>query len=44
MEDHQIVDLYWERNEKAISETSAKYGKYLHSISYHILLNNEDAE
>lgn len=28
MEDKQIVDLYWERSESAISETQRKYGKY----------------
>lgn len=44
MEDKCIVDLYWERNENAIFETAAKYGRYLHSISYQILLNDEDAE
>ncbi|MBR5114263.1 MAG: sigma-70 family RNA polymerase sigma factor [Oscillospiraceae bacterium] len=44
MEDDRIIDLYWQRNESAISETAAKYGKYLHSISYRILLNTEDAE
>ena len=44
MEDKSIVDLYWQRNERAISETAAKYGKYLHRISYQILLNAEDAE
>ena len=44
MDDNHIVDLYWQRNESAISETATKYGKYLHSISYQILLNNEDAE
>ena len=44
MEDNLIVDLYWQRNERAISETAAKYGKYLHSISYHILQNAEDTE
>ena len=44
MDDNRIVDLYWQRNENAISETATKYGKYLHSISYQILLNNEDAE
>lgn len=44
MEDGSIVELYWARNESAISETAAKYGNYLHSISYHILLNDEDAE
>ena len=44
MEDKRIVDLYWQRNERAISETDAKYGKYLHSISYQILQNAEDTE
>ena len=44
MEDERIVDLYWERNGSAISETAEKYGKYLHSISYQILQNSEDAE
>ena len=44
MEDHRIVDLYWQRNERAISETAAKYGKYLQSISYQILRNTEDAD
>ncbi len=44
MEDNRIVDLYWQRNESAINETATKYGKYLHSISFHILSNDEDAE
>ena len=44
MEDNRIIDLYWERNERAISETTEKYGKYLHSISYQILQNAEDAK
>lgn len=44
MEDHRIVELYWQRNEDAISETASKYGKYLHSISYQILWDLRDAE
>lgn len=44
MEDSRIVDLYWQRDERAISETAAKYGKYLYGISYQILRNTEDAE
>ena len=44
MEDDRIVDLYWQRSENAVSETAEKYGKYLHSISYQILHNAEDAE
>ena len=37
MEDHRIVDLYWERSESAISETSKKYEKMLNGISYSLL-------
>ena len=44
MRDHEIVDLYWKRSEAAITETSAKYGSYCHTISYNILNNDEDAE
>lgn len=44
MEDGQIVQLYWDRSEDAIAETSEKYGAYCHSISYGILRNNQDAE
>lgn len=44
MEDSRIVELYWQRSEDAIAETAAKYGNYLHSISYNILSNSQDAE
>lgn len=44
MEDYQIVDLYWERKERAIAETQVKYGKMLHSLSYSLLYSHEDAE
>ena len=44
MEDSSIVNLYWERSENAISETSKKYGKYCYSIAYGILGNAEDAD
>ena len=43
MEDNNIVELFWRRSESAISETELKYGKYLHSISYRILTDTEDA-
>ena len=42
MEDNQIIELYWNRNEKAISETDKKYRKYCNSIAHNILQNNED--
>lgn len=44
MEDKQIVDLYWSREESAIHETALKYGNYCHSIAYNILQDQRDAE
>ncbi len=44
MEDSQIVALYWQRNELAIRETDAKYGRYCHKIAYNILADRQDAE
>lgn len=44
MKDDQIVNLYWQRSEAAISETDNKYGNYCHTIAYNILQNAEDSE
>ena len=44
MEDNQIIQLYFDRSEEAISKTAEKYGKYCHTIAYHILHNFEDSE
>lgn len=44
MEDYKIVDLYWERSEKAISETDTKYGRMLTGISLGLVKIKEDAE
>lgn len=44
MKDHEIIDLYWDRDETAIARTSEKYGGYCHTVSYNILNSNEDAE
>lgn len=44
MEDSRIVELYWERSERAISETSSKYGAYCYAIAYHILADAGDAD
>ena len=44
MEDDKIVQLYWDRDETAITATSDKYGAYCLSISRNILGNNEDAQ
>ena len=44
MEDNQIVDLYWERDERAIAESDANYGRYCVQIAMNILENAQDAE
>ena len=43
MKDAEIVDLYWQRGEKAIQETTRKYGAYLSKIAYNILSDLEDS-
>lgn len=44
MTDKQIVELYFERDERAIRETNKKYGAYCFRIADNILHNREDAE
>ena len=44
MDDEEIINLYWARQENAISETDKKYGKYCASISFNILQDNEEVK
>ena len=44
MEDAKIIELFWERNEKAVKETDTAYGRKLYVLSNNILNNREDAE
>lgn len=44
MDDKQIIDLYFQRNESAIAETASKYGAFCHKIAINILSVREDAE
>lgn len=44
MDDKSIVDLYWQRSDRAIEETAVKYGAYCRTIAYNILSNPEDSE
>ena len=44
MEDEQIIEMFFQRNQQGLAETQQKYGNYLHMITYRILGNNEDAE
>ena len=44
MEDLEIVELYWARDERAISESDAKYGPLCRSIALRVLISPEDSE
>lgn len=44
MNDREIVNLYWQRSEQAITEPEQKYGRYCYIIAYNILENSEDSE
>ena len=44
MEDQQIIELYFKRDEQAIAESQAKYGDYCTRIALNILDNLQDAE
>ena len=44
MEDSAIIDLYWQRDQSAIAETSSKYGAFLWGITWNILRSRSDAE
>lgn len=44
MDDSQIVELYWQKNADAITETAHKYGAYCFTIAENILHNIEDSE
>lgn len=44
MDDRQIIDLYWARNESAIPATAEKYGAYCGRIARNIVDSREDAE
>ena len=44
MEDVQIIDLYWRRDEEAIRATDAKYGSFCHRLAMNILHSFQDSE
>lgn len=44
MNDDEIIELYWQRSESAISESEQKYGGYCGTIARNILHSAEDAE
>lgn len=44
MEDTQIVQMLWDREEEAIQELDRKYSQYCFKIAWNILNNHEDSE
>lgn len=44
MDDLQIIELYFARDENAIKETAIKYGKLCFNVANNILSNDQDAE
>ena len=44
MEDTQIIELFFQRDETAIRELSGKYQPYCYRIAWNVLYNREDSE
>ncbi len=44
MQDELIVNMYWRRDENAVTQSEIKYGKYLRKIANNILYDFRDAE
>ncbi len=44
MEDVKIIELFFERDERALSETELKYGDRCNSLAFRILNSKEDSE
>ncbi|MBQ8392822.1 MAG: sigma-70 family RNA polymerase sigma factor [Clostridia bacterium] len=44
MDDKEIIRLFNERSEQAISQSDRMYGKYCYSIAYRIVENEDDAK
>lgn len=44
LSDEKIIELYWDRDERAITETDRKYGRYLYAIAYNIIHDHPDCE
>lgn len=44
MDDKQIIKMYFERDEQAITATADKYSEFCRTIAFNILNSNEDCE
>ena len=44
MQDHEIIALYWKRDEAALEATAEKYGSRLRSLAYAVIKDRQTAE
>ncbi len=44
MDDKQIIELYFARDEEAIAQTASRYGRFCHYVARQILQSDADAE
>jgi RNA polymerase sigma-70 factor (ECF subfamily) len=44
LSDEEIIALYWDRDEQAISRTDEKYKKFLLSVAFNIIYDTQDCE
>lgn len=44
MNDNDIIEKFWRRDESAIGDTQIKYGSYLKKIAYNILTSDPDSD
>ena len=44
MTDERIIELFWQRDESAVSETALKYGSYCRIVAKNVLGSLEDCE
>ena len=44
MDDSKIIELYWLRDQEAITQTDMKYGRLCRGISMNIVSDSRDSE
>ena len=44
MDDERIIELFWQRDEKAIAQLNEKYGAFCYTVAFNVLSVREDAE
>jgi RNA polymerase sigma-70 factor (ECF subfamily) len=44
MDDKDIIELFWQRSEDALTQCGNKFGRYCQAVAHNILNNDRDAE